>query len=127
MHRVVALFYAHLISPWLRGYRRIVVFSGRETRRSFAAFLALHYGLLLLITQGGMLDLSHDVLAGLGLFSLLVTLSYNVRRLHDSNRSGLLCLAYCLAAAPVVVAVSLFLSPDNRANPYGPDPRHGNY
>ncbi len=126
MHSAAELVLAHLLQPWLRGYRRLVVFSGRETRRSFGAFLALHYGLLLLIARNGLFELPSDVLAGLGLFSLLATLSYNVRRLHDSNRSGLLCLAYCLAAAPVVVAVSLCLSPDNKDNPYGPDPRPGN-
>ncbi|QCP47997.1 DUF805 domain-containing protein [Trinickia violacea] len=120
-----------VIGAWLRGYRNIFRFSGRETRVDFLVFLVVHYCVFYAATRGVLCFLSGEnasyqvALFIIGLFSLLATLSYNVRRLHDSNRSGLLCIGYFLFAAPIVIVVSLALPPQNATNLYGPDPREG--
>ncbi|VWB86838.1 DUF805 domain-containing protein [Burkholderia latens] len=120
------------LHAWLNGYRRMLSFRGRERRRDFLCFLLGHYPLFyLLITLS---KWSHNRLSAdptltslllfmAGLASLCATLAYNVRRLHHSNRSGLLCIGYFLFAAPIVILVSLWLAPRNTDNRYGPDPR----
>ena len=117
---------------WLNGYRRMLSFRGRERRRDFLCFLLGHYPLFyLLVTliKWSQNRLSADatltsfLLFCAGLASLCATLAYNVRRLHDSNRSGLLCIGYFLLAAPIVILVSLWLAPRNAGNRYGLDPR----
>ncbi|PAJ76721.1 DUF805 domain-containing protein [Burkholderia ubonensis] len=110
-----------ILGAWLRGYRDALTFHGRETRRDFLAFVVLHYALVHWLMDA--FD-RHDIpLFALSLLTLVATLSYNVRRLHDSNRSGLLCVGYFLFAAPVVIVVSLALAPVDPGNRYGPDPR----
>ncbi|QDW49093.1 DUF805 domain-containing protein [Burkholderia sp. KBS0801] len=117
---------------WLNGYQRMLSFRGRERRRDFLCFLVGHYPLFyLLVTliKWSQNRLSADatltsfLLFCAGLASLCATLAYNVRRLHDSNRSGLLCIGYFLLAAPIVILVSLWLAPRNAGNRYGLDPR----
>jgi len=120
-----------IVGAWVRGYRDMFRLSGRETRTDFFVFLAVHCCVFYAISEGARYFFSgenasyHIALLIIGLISLLATLSYNVRRLHDSNRSGLLCVGYFLFVAPIVIAVSLVLAPQNTANRYGPDPRKG--
>lgn len=120
------------LHAWLNGYRRMLSFRGRERRRDFLYFLLGHYPLFYLLIT--LIKWSHNrlsadatltsfLLFGAGLASLCATLAYNVRRLHDSNRSCLLCIGYFLFAAPIVILVSLWLAPRNAGNRYGPDPR----
>ncbi|KVH06467.1 MULTISPECIES: DUF805 domain-containing protein [Burkholderia] len=120
------------LHAWLNGYRRMLSFRGRERRRDFLCFLLGHYPLFYLLIT--LIKWSHTRLSAdatltsfllfcAGLASLCATLAYNVRRLHDSNRSGLLCIGYFLFAAPIVILVSLWLAPRNAGNQYGPDPR----
>ncbi|MGU3775774.1 DUF805 domain-containing protein [Burkholderia metallica] len=114
-----------ILGAWLRGYRDALTFRGRATRRDFLAFIVLHYALGYAVAHWIMsaFDRHHIPLAALSLLTLVATLSYNVRRLHDSNRSGLLCVGYFLFVAPVVIVVSLTLAPVDPGNRYGPDPR----
>ncbi|AOI69177.1 DUF805 domain-containing protein [Burkholderia ubonensis] len=117
------------LRAWLNGYRRMLSFRGRERRRDFLCFLLGHYPLFYLLITLIKYRLSADatltsfLLFCAGLASLCATLAYNVRRLHDSNRSGLLCIGYFLFAAPIVILVSLWLAPRNTDNRYGLDPR----
>ncbi|KVH71037.1 hypothetical protein WJ41_15330 [Burkholderia ubonensis] len=114
-----------ILGAWLRGYRDALTFHGRETRRNFLSFVVLHYALGYALAHWIMDAFDrHDVpLFALSLLTLVATLSYNVRRLHDSNRSGLLCVGYFLFVAPAVIVVSLALAPVDPGNRYGPDPR----
>ncbi|TKC78210.1 DUF805 domain-containing protein [Trinickia terrae] len=95
----------------------------------FFYFLVVHYSVVYLVTwvvtdRLGVKNQSSEILIFIiGLISLVSTLSYNVRRLHDSNRSGILCAGYFLFVAPVVILVSLLLPPRNAGNRHGPDPR----
>ncbi|WP_449180865.1 DUF805 domain-containing protein [Trinickia sp. YCB016] len=104
-------------------------FSGREARVDFFIFLVIHYFAVYLATRAvtdwfeAKSQNSEILIFLIWLISLVSTLSYNVRRLHDSNRSGVLCAGYLLFVAPIVILVSLFLPPRNAGNRYGPDPR----
>ena len=119
-----------ILAAWLRGYSKGLRFRGRESRRDFLSFLILHY-LLFYVVSIAVIGLfgasSAEVKTGLGLFglvTLVITLSYNVRRLHDANSSGWLCAFYLIAMAPIVILVSLLMAPPVHAgNRYGADPR----
>lgn len=118
------------LAAWLRGYSKGLSFRGRESRRDFLSFLILQYLLFYGVSVavvGWFGAGSAEVRSGLGSFGLVtfvITLSYNVRRLHDANSSGWLCAFYLIAMAPIVILVSLLMAPPVHAdNRYGVDPR----
>jgi uncharacterized membrane protein YhaH (DUF805 family) len=118
----------YTLTAWLKGYRHMFRFSGRAKRLDFFIFSTIHLSLFYAITKGVIHFFPAEnqdtqiTLFLIGVFSLIAMLSYNVRRLHDANRSGLLCIGYFLFVAFVVIVVSLLLPPQNTGNRYGPNP-----
>lgn len=117
-------------NSWLNGYKNIFRYSGRSTRSEFGFFFIIQNIFMLIIFMiltiiGDLVDfpILISLMGVLGIIlNLLTTLAYNVRRFHDSNCTGWICIGY-LICAPIIIFVALFLSPTVGENKYGADPR----
>lgn len=117
-----------VFNAWLNGYRQIFDYKGRARRRDFAWFLLLQLVAFFVVASvisilfGNSGMITETVASALMMVTILTTLSYNVRRLHDCDQSGWWCFGYLVLAGVFIVA-SLMLRPTDGSNQYGPDPR----
>lgn len=107
--------------------RKYATFSGRASRSEFWWFylaLALWYGVLLALVYA--LGDPGIVLFFLGLAVAFVpVLAVQVRRLHDTGKSGWLLLLALVPVVSIVLLVFFLLDSDQADNRYGPSPRVG--
>jgi len=115
-----------------RAFRLYLVFRGRARRKEFLSW-ALFYSaayLLVLWLVGTVGDEASPLapllgLLALGAFLLLIppTVAVSVRRLHDTERSGLWLLLALVPLGPLVLLLFLLQRGQPGENRYGPDPR----
>lgn len=107
---------------YLECWKKYAVFSGRARRREYWMFVLWN-----MLAWLGLGILSCGVLNPLyALAALLPSLAVNVRRLHDSNRSGWwLLLSLVPFVGPVWLLVLMVLGGTRGANRYGEDPKGG--
>lgn len=116
-------------------FKRYAQFDGRATRTEYWGFalinILVYLGLFILMLLGmadGQMGLLSQVSIGLlfiyALAVLVPSYAVMVRRFHDQNRSGWMCLI-CLVPylGGLIVTVFMFLSGTDGANQYGPNPR----
>lgn len=119
---------SEVFNAWLNGYKRIFCYTGRERRRSFGFFLIVQCIVFFIVAFiaaalfGSNGAITEFIATTLIIVSMLATLSYNVRRLHDSGQSGWWCLGWLIFAAAFIGA-ALVMKPTLGDNQYGPDPR----
>lgn len=122
----------YAFNSWLNGYKKICCYYGRERRSAFGCFLLIQFIVFIIfgvvssrLTQviPGFSGQINDFIAMVFCFvSFLTILSYNIRRLHDANLSGWICLLY-LGFATIVIIVSICIPSTVGMNKYGADPR----
>jgi uncharacterized membrane protein YhaH (DUF805 family) len=109
--------------------KKYVEFSGRARRQEYWMFFLISF-IISTVLSGidraiGTNSSSGGLLQGIyGLAVLLPTIAVNIRRLHDTNRSGwwvLLWLIPILGWIPVIVFLAQDGTPGD--NKYGPDPK----
>lgn len=111
--------------------KKYTEFKGRASRKEYWMYVL--FGILISIALGildGILGLSTR--RGLGLLGslyslavLLPGLGIAVRRLHDTNKSGLwLLLVFVPLIGPIVILVFLLLDSQKQDNQYGPLPKN---
>src|SRR5688572_29092072 len=122
--------------------RRYADFSGRSRRLEYWSFVLFTFlatfGFMLasalldgLIASVAGRDSASDTIAvglllvlGLGWLGLIIpSFAVLVRRLHDTDRSGLWLLLWLLPFGGFVILVFLLIEGTNGPNSYGPDPR----
>ena len=99
-------------------------FDGRSTVREFWTFTFCNIAISIAISVIGAITCIGAFLGPLvGLFMLATSVAVGVRRLHDTNRSGMLYLLVftCIGIIPLIYWATL----DGTAgdNQYGPDPK----
>ena len=109
--------------------KKYVVFSGRARRKEFWMFYLFSIIISVILNIIDSLIGTTSGGAGLltsiyGLLVLLPTLAVIVRRLHDTNRSGLWILIGLIPIIGTIVLI-VFLATEGNAgdNQYGPDPK----
>jgi uncharacterized membrane protein YhaH (DUF805 family) len=105
--------------------KKYTEFSGRASRKEFWLFTLFNtLAYLILGIVGLVLDLPLGLLYGLGTW--LPVISVQVRRLHDTNRSG---WCWWLVLLPLIGFIIVFVWMVSRGtegdNDYGPDPLYG--
>jgi len=108
--------------------QKLVVFSGRSTRREFWSF-ALVLEIVVVVFAIALRSAAPDLLVVLAFPVLLVEYlaiwAVAVRRLHDTNRSGsMLLIALIPFLGLLILLVWLATAGDPGANRYGPNPQH---
>lgn len=123
------------MSWYLKVLRNYVGFSGRARRKEYWMF-TLFSSIAFIVT--GILDTvfgTFDAQAGIGLLSTLYglavflpTLAVNVRRLHDTDRSGWwLLLGFIPLIGGLVLLVFTLLEGTRGDNRFGADPKAGEH
>ena len=105
--------------------KKYAVFEGRARRKEFWMFCLFNMIIGIVFSILGNIGFFFNVIYGIyGLAILVPSIAVGVRRLHDTNRSGLFLL---LALIPLVGAIILivFLAQDSAAgdNKYGANPK----
>ena len=122
--------------------RRYADFSGRSRRLEYWSFVlftilatfgsifasALLDGLITAVAGHGSVSVviaaSLLLVLGLGWLALIIpSFAVLVRRLHDTDRSGLWLLIWLLPFGGFVILVFLLIEGTNGPNSYGPDPK----
>jgi uncharacterized membrane protein YhaH (DUF805 family) len=119
---------------YLRVWQRYAEFNGRARRMEYWMFMLIHSIIVLVLCIGvlgfGILKqpivgaASYLLLAAYSLAVLIPGLAVNVRRLHDTDKSGwwiLICLVP--AVGGVLLLVFTVLDGTYGRNQYGPDPK----
>ena len=114
--------------PYLGAVKKFAVFNGRARRKEFWTFTICNWiigaviGILTPIPILGVLFRIVGILFSIIIF--VPSIAVGIRRLHDTNKSGLLIL---LSLAPVIGAIILliFFAQDGTPgdNQYGSDPK----
>jgi uncharacterized membrane protein YhaH (DUF805 family) len=126
---------------YLQAFKKFGDFSGRARRKEYWYFVLFHIfiQLAILFIFGGPDVLNQNSNATLGTMGVIVLILYiiitfipalglQVRRYHDTNRSGFyifMSLIPCVGAMLQVIA--LCTEGDRFANKYGPDPKEAEY
>ena len=116
---------------FLEAVKKYAVFSGRARRKEYWMFALLY---LIASVAGSAIDVivgTFDPIAGIGVFSVLVTLGLLlpsigvlVRRLHDTNRSGWWALILFIPLfGAIAILVFMCLDGTNGENRFGSDPK----
>ena len=113
-----------MVSEYLGVIKKYAEFSGRAGRREFWMFflcnfiISIVFAILGRIPGIGML---FGVISGLyGLAILIPNLAVGARRLHDTNRSGLLQLLLLIPLVGFIILVIFWAQPGNPGgNQYG--------
>ena len=122
--------------------RRYADFSGRSRRLEYWSFVLFIFlatfgsifvsvlldGLITAVVGHGsvsvVIAVSLLLVLGLGWLALIIPwFAVLVRRLHDTDRSGLWLLLWLLPFGGFVILVFLLIEGTNGPNSYGPDPR----
>lgn len=117
-----------LIQNYIEVIKKYIVFDGRARRREFWLFvlcnliIGIAFNILCLIPVIKWLFYVISVLYSLAI--LLPGIAVGVRRLHDTNRSGLLLLL-CLIPLVGSIIVIVFCAQEGTPgeNQYGPNPK----
>lgn len=115
----------------LEAVKKYAVFSGRARRKEYWMFALLY---LIAYVVGIVIDVivgTFDPIAGIGVFSGLVTLglllpsiAVLVRRLHDTDRSGWWALIIFIPLfGTIAILVFMCLDGTNGENRFGSDPK----
>jgi uncharacterized membrane protein YhaH (DUF805 family) len=99
-------------------------FNGRTRRTAFWYFVLVY--VIIAVVLGIIQNVAHlgTILTGLlGLALLLPNLGIQVRRLHDTNRSGWWWLIVFTGIGAIVLLVWYCMAGTTGANQYGPDPK----
>lgn len=110
---------------YLEGFRRYFDFDGRSSRSEYWYFVLVH--LLVSLTLLSMIFLSpKSGLASYILYSFAIAIpnfALIIRRLHDTNRSGV-CVLFSLIplAGPIIMLLFLTEEGTHGPNKYGADP-----
>lgn len=119
-----------LINLWLDGYRKIFCYTGRENSNTYGWFVLINTVLLILaLILGAMISNILPFLGDIICFAIVIgyflpILAYNVRRLHDGNYSGWLCLLYLVCGALIFIVASIFIKSTVGPNKYGEQPKN---
>ena len=107
---------------YLAVLKKYAVFSGRARRKEYWMFVLFNFLITVVL---GILGGDQEVLAGLySLAVLLPSLAVSVRRLHDTNRSGLwILIALIPLVGAIVLLVFLVQDSDRIENRYGASPK----
>ncbi|MGA9796066.1 MAG: DUF805 domain-containing protein [Rhizomicrobium sp.] len=102
-------------------------FNGRARRAAFWYFVLVYVIIVIVldIVQGPILHMLTPALTGIfGLLLLLPNLGINVRRLHDTNRSGWWILLWLIPVVGWIILIIWYCEAGNTgANQHGPDPK----
>jgi uncharacterized membrane protein YhaH (DUF805 family) len=100
--------------------KKYAVFDGRASREEFWMYVLFTFIILVVLSL-----INHNGLL-MGIYSLatlLPSLGVEIRRLHDTNRTGWWLLINLIPAiGPLVIFVLCVLPGDAAANDYGPPP-----
>jgi uncharacterized membrane protein YhaH (DUF805 family) len=110
---------------WLEAFRKYATFSGRARRAEYWSFTVVNFIVAILFVVVGMgEDSIGPILYGcFALATIIPGIAVNVRRLHDSGRSGWYML---LGLIPIVNLIMLYyalVDSQPGANQYGPNPK----
>jgi uncharacterized membrane protein YhaH (DUF805 family) len=124
--------FPEFIKPHIEAYlavvKRFTVFDGRAGRKEFWMFfvynliISVLFGILSSIPIIGWL---FGVITGaLGLAIFVVSLAVGVRRLHDTNRSGLTWLLSLIPLVGIIILIVFWAQEGTSGNnKYGPNPK----
>jgi uncharacterized membrane protein YhaH (DUF805 family) len=118
------------IEAYLAVVKRFNVFEGRARRKEFWMFflynliISVVFGILSAIPIIGWL---FGIITGfLGLAIFVFSLAVGVRRLHDTNRSGLMWLLALIPLVGIIILIVFWAQEGNSGkNQYGSDPKSG--
>ena len=121
------------MSWYIKVLKKYAVFSGRARRKEywmFVLFNLIFYCVLFFIEKiAGITPISnyYSILATIYSLAVLIpSLAVTVRRLHDTNRSGLWLLnALVPFVGPIILLVFLAADSQPGENQYGPNPKSG--
>ena len=114
--------------------KRYAEFTGRSPRKEYWMFVLLSIGIYLIASildgiagMNGMIAGTYGPITALVALGLFVpTLAVNIRRLHDSDRSGWwLLLGLVPMVGGIIVLVFMVLEGTRGANRFGADPKAG--
>ena len=116
---------------YLEALKKYATFEGRARRKEFWFFVLFNFLAMVLLAIVDFLTGTFDEEVGLGLLSGLYVLAVfipsiavNVRRLHDTDRSGWwILLAFLPLLGALVLLVFEVLDSTPGANRYGPNPK----
>lgn len=109
---------------YFRMFKRYRDFKGRIRRREFwRAFLLNEIVCFILAVLGGLFCADCDVVEFYLIVSLLPMLAIQVRRLHDTNKSGLWVLLSPVPVLNIAYLVWLATDGDKGGNRFGADPK----
>ena len=106
---------------YLEPFRKYAVFSGRSSRAEYWTFWLANF---FIGTMLGLMDPEHGTLLALFILATIVpALAVGVRRLHDTNRSGVWMLLGFIPLAAIILII--FLGEDSQAgeNRFGENPK----
>ncbi|MBR4200590.1 MAG: DUF805 domain-containing protein [Oscillospiraceae bacterium] len=116
--------------PFVKAFLRMLAnfsdFKGRTSRNEYWwAFLGNFILSLIVGVICGLLGTFGTILSWIFSIALLVPgLAISVRRLHDTNRSGLWLLLCLTGIGSIVILVFEILEGDEGDNQYGPNPKY---
>ena len=104
--------------------KRYVDFNGRARRQEYWMFALINFVIILVLAFiDQFVGLYGAVLSLYILAVFLPTLGVTVRRLHDTNHSGLWFLVGCIPCVGLIVLYFLVLDSDAGDNQYGRNPK----
>ena len=112
------------MSWYLSVVKRYAVFSARSQRKEYWMFILVHFIILVLLNLGAGSDVGVALLGIYSLATLIPVLAVNVRRLHDTDRSGWWLFIQLVPILGTIVLL-VFLATDGTKgdNRFGPDPK----
>ena len=118
-----------LMINFIKVLKKITVFTGRSDRREFWLFMLCNFivGIILSILGNipfiGKLFFVVSILYSLAV--LVPSIAVGIRRLHDTNRTGLLMLLLLIPGIGAIVVLALCAMEGTPGeNQFGPDPKN---
>lgn len=109
-----------MLETYLAGWKNFAKFSGRATRSEMWTFVLINALITIVIGSIHALWLISTIFS---LSALIPSLAINVRRLHDTNRTGWLLVIGLIPIIGSLILFVLFLLEGTWGdNQYGPDP-----
>ncbi|MGW6895605.1 DUF805 domain-containing protein [Streptomyces sp. NBC_00624] len=105
--------------------KKYVAFSGRARRKEYWMYMLFNYIAIIIAVVLDVAIGTQPVITAIYLFAVLLpSLGVNIRRLHDTGRSGWWILFGIVPlAGPITLLVFECLEGDRSQNAYGPDPK----